>query len=176
MSILNLGKCPKCKIPFPYFIPFSNRIKRGIFLSPYVKCSNCGQLCHTKVDWKKALWIYPLTIIILALEIYCLRNIVWFKKIYHFSSALYGGLCGALFGLTLSIGLRSGAEFIEVKKNILKNPQHYNEKYLIIIIFVLIFCICLGFITGKWMSIILMTGVSLLILMILHIFLYKKSK
>ncbi len=124
MSIFNLGKCPKCKKPFPFIISFSNRIKRGIFLSPYTKCSNCGQLCYQRIYWKKALWIYPIIIIILALEIYGFRNIFWFRKLYRFSNALYGALGGLLFGLTIGIGGRSGIKFIKVKNNIIKSSKH----------------------------------------------------
>jgi len=62
MAFLNPYSCPKCGAQFPLlFIKPSMRIRRG-FLAPYLKCANCGQISRQKINFFRAIWIWPLTI------------------------------------------------------------------------------------------------------------------
>jgi len=141
MSIPNSYVCPRCNNCFPIFIRPSLRINRGL-LAPYLKCPKCGQVCRQKIDFMRAIWIWPLTICFFIAVISVLR-------MFLFSEAriLYIiGAVGTLF--PVFIGYRMGQKLVGVEKPNVK--QSTSHKWFIPVGGLILFSLLFGYYTQDW--------------------------
>lgn len=163
MHLLNSLKCPSCGEMFPLFIPFSNRIRRGVFSNPDVKCENCGQICRARISWKNAIWSWPLTFALLAAVIFLFRNLPLLRSLRHDNLLLYVLLAGPLSGSIIGLGARRGFVLIGAEEAEL---ARYSRRWIrrgISIACTVAFWAFLGFYTNRWGAIFAMATISLII-------------
>ncbi len=154
MSFINSFICLKCGTPFPFFVGPSMRIRRGL-LSPDLKCPVCGQIYRQKIDFFRAVWIWPLATASFVGLIYLLRSFVYRRLL-----ALYVLLVIVLFA-PFFIALRRGIRLGPIQET--EAPQ--IEKYRWIIpISVIGFCaFLLGYLTQDWGNVAIGIGIGLIV-------------
>jgi len=154
MSYLNSYICPKCNKPFPIFIRPSIRINRGL-LAPYLKCFNCGQVCRQKIDFMKALWIWPLTICFFVTAIYILRTFL-----YRAVPILYI-LVVIVFFYPVFIGYRRGLTLVRVDDNDMR--QNKSHKWFIPASGLILFSLLFGYYTRDWVNVVIGIIIGLIV-------------
>ena len=146
MSFLNPYSCPKCGAQFPLlFIQPSMRIRRG-FLSPYLKCANCGQISRQKINYFRAIWIWPLSISAFAEITHILQSYLYFG-----SPILYILIVWILL-VPFFIALRHGFTLIPIEEK--QKEQGRINKWLIPVSVIAIFMLLFGYYTQDWLNVI----------------------
>jgi hypothetical protein len=160
-GILSHLTCPGCGKAFPLFGGFSQRIRRGFLLAPAVKCNSCGMISRGRLSLQKVLYAWPLTFLLLLLVICIFRNAGILVSLRHNYSAIYGLIGGAIMGLILGIGLNQGYILVPLfDEHGAKSSQRKFITSLAVVLCVLL-SLLLGYITGRWVSILLMLAVGL---------------
>ena len=165
MSIFNSHICSQCNNRFPFFIRPSLMINRGL-LAPYLKCPECGQVCRQKIDFIRAIWIWPLTICFFIAVIYFLDAFLYNEVLlYSVTVVLYiVTVVVALF--FVFVGFRMGLKLIRVENpNTRQNKFH---KWFIPAGCFILFSLLFGYYTHDWFGV----AIGIIIAFIVCVYLY----
>jgi len=156
MASFNSFRCPKCERLFPLVISPSMRINRGL-LTPFLKCRNCGQISRQKIDFPRAVWIWPITVGVFGLLIYAPRYLTYtgspVDKLFQFIAFL------SLFPFFLS--LRSGMKLVVVED--IHAKQNKSTNWFMPLIFILLFSMLFGYYTHDWSNVVIGLIVGILV-------------
>ena len=163
MSFFNSYICPQCKTQFPFFIRPSMRIRRGL-LVPYYKCQNCAQICRPKINFKSAIWIWPITICYFLAMTYLLRPLG--------STLLYILIVLLVVLLPFFIGLRRGFILVSVDHN--KIEKNRFLKWILPATFIILFSLLFAYYTHDWINVFIGVIIGLLAWAFFYYFSGKK--
>jgi hypothetical protein len=129
------------------------RIRRG-FLSPYLKCANCGQISRQKINISSAIWIWPLAIF----SWYWLTDIL--KKSLYCEYQLLYLIIIPLF-VPLFIAIKRGCKLVPIQEKQVQKSR--ANKWIFPIIVILISAFLLGYYTRDWLNILLGLSIGLIV-------------
>jgi hypothetical protein len=167
MRIFNSFVCPQCNNCFPIFIRPSLRINRGL-LTPYLKCPECGQVCRQKINFRRALWIWPLTICFFVAVVYLLRMFLYSEaRILYIIAVIV-----AFF--PVFIGYRLGLKLVRVEKPDVRQRKSY--KWFIPAGGLVLFSLLFGYYTRDWINVAIGIIVGLIVWAFFYRFFGNKEK
>lgn len=121
------------------------RLNRGM-LAPYLKCPDCGQISRQEILFKRAIWIWPLTIGLFLLALALLR-----RYLYAEAQVLYVAI-GIAMLVPVVVGYRLGMRLVAVELQ--EDRRGGAARWFVPILALIVFSVLFGYYTRDWTNVV----------------------
>ena len=143
------------------------QVRRGL-LSPDLKCPNCGQVSRIKIDVKRAIWIWPLTIGIFIGLFYILE-----KFIYNESTITCVLVVFALFLLSRK-AIQKGGKLVPIEA-VQDDKLRIFKWWIMPLSCMIVSVLLIGYYTQDWIEILFGYSIGLIAWGFFYLFSRKSS-